>query len=80
MENKTTLKRELLKKYGDRNPAGFVQLKWGMSRRHAYRLMDAAEVKNNLCPIGHISEPNINELHARKIVLREPRQATTTRH
>jgi len=32
----------------------FCQETWGMERRHAYRLIDASKVQDNLCPIGHI--------------------------
>lgn len=43
----------------------YCQARWGMSRIHAYRLMEAAQVVGNLSPIGN-SLPN-NEAQARPL-------------
>jgi len=31
----------------------YVKDKWDFERRHAYRLIDASDIKADLCPIGH---------------------------
>ena len=42
----------------------YCKERWGMNRAHAYRLIDAAEVVNNLSPIGDIPA---NESQARPL-------------
>ena len=42
----------------------YCRERWGMNRAHAYRLIDAAEVVNNLSPIGDIPA---NESQARPL-------------
>ena len=42
----------------------YCKERWGMNRAHAYRLIDAAEVVNNLSPIGDIP---VNESQARPL-------------
>jgi hypothetical protein len=38
-----------------------VEARWGLERRHAYRLIDASVVKADLCPMGH-KNPKIGEI------------------
>lgn len=49
--------------------------KWGMSRQHAFRLMEAAEVVENLSPIGDILPTN--EAQVRALVCLEPEEQRT---
>jgi hypothetical protein len=39
----------------------YVEARWGLERRHAYRLIDASVVKADLCPMGH-KNPKIGEI------------------
>lgn len=48
---------------------GYCQDKWGFSRSRAHRLIDAAEVANNLLPIGNIPQ---NEAQARPLTALPP--------
>lgn len=49
----------------------YCDKKWGMSSRKAYRMIDAAEVVENLRPIGHVLE---TESQARELKGLEPDQ------
>ena len=40
----------------------YCNVRFGMERRQAYRLIDALGVVENLCPIGHISESVVRPL------------------
>lgn len=50
--------------YRDTHPTfeAYVEDRWEVSRRHAYRLIDAWPLAERLCPIGHINEGQIREL------------------
>ena len=50
----------------------YCQQKWGMERRHAYRLIESSDVKDNLCPVGHILPAN--ERQVRPLTSLEPEQ------
>ncbi len=50
----------------------YCRERWGMERRHAYRLIDAAGVVSNLCPTGHILPTT--ERQARELTALEPEQ------
>jgi hypothetical protein len=50
----------------------YCQLRWGMERRHAYRLIESFDVKENLCPMGHILPAN--ERQVRPLTSLEPEQ------
>jgi hypothetical protein len=47
----------------------YCRERWGIERRHAYRLIDSAAVVSNLCPIGHIPK---SESQCRPLVGLEP--------
>jgi len=49
----------------------YCRERWGFERRQAYRLIDAAAVVENLCPMGHIPA---TERQAREIARVEPAQ------
>lgn len=49
----------------------YCRSRWGMNRAHAYRLIDAANVADNLSPIG---DRPINEAQARPLTRLEPEQ------
>ncbi len=38
-----------------------MKARWGLERRHAYRLIDASAVKADLCPMGY-KNPKIDEI------------------
>ena len=40
----------------------YCKTRWGFSRRHSYRLLEASEIADDLCPMGHI----LNERTARE--------------
>lgn len=50
----------------------YCRQRWGMSRPHAYRLIEAAEVVRNLSPMGDILPAN--ERQARPLTALEPEQ------
>jgi hypothetical protein len=58
----TIRNEELYKTYGTFED--YCEKRWSMSRRHAYRLIEANEVVEDLRPIGHIPT---NEAQAREI-------------
>jgi hypothetical protein len=55
----------------------YCQKRWGMSRQHAYRQIDATIVSHNLSPIGdNILKPN--ESQARLLARLEPEEQDTS--
>ena len=36
----------------------YVQVRWKMERRHAYRLIESSDLADILCPMGHIIPAN----------------------
>lgn len=48
----------------------YIKVRWDFNKRHAYRMIDSANVVNCLCPMGHIIPSN--ERQARPLTKLEP--------